>query len=125
MDKGDDLPEDSVHQVGNWKLGIIHGHQVVPWGDKDALSAVARRLDVDILVSGHTHKLGFEVDAEGRAYVNPGSLTGAPGFDGQVRSPSFMLLAIQENKLIAYQYSLSDEKEVKVSQVDHVKPEIN
>lgn len=29
--------------------------QVVPWGDKEALAILQRQLDVDILVTGHTH----------------------------------------------------------------------
>lgn len=29
--------------------------QVVPWGDKDALAILQRKLDCDILVTGHTH----------------------------------------------------------------------
>ena len=30
--------------------------QVVPWGDMESLALLQRRLNVDILVSGHTHK---------------------------------------------------------------------
>jgi vacuolar protein sorting-associated protein 29 len=40
-------------------VGVCHGHQVVPWGDKEALATLQRRLDADILVTGHTH--AFEV----------------------------------------------------------------
>lgn len=48
----------------------------MPLGDTEALSAVARKLDVDILVSGATHK--FEAfEFEGRFFINPGSATGA------------------------------------------------
>lgn len=34
------LPETKVVQIGNFKFGLIHGHQVVPWGDLEALAAV-------------------------------------------------------------------------------------
>lgn len=37
------------------RIGLIHGHQCVPTGDLDVLSAYARQMDVDVLVSGHTH----------------------------------------------------------------------
>jgi UDP-2,3-diacylglucosamine pyrophosphatase LpxH len=30
--------------------------QVVPWGDLDSLAMLQRQLDVDILVTGHTHQ---------------------------------------------------------------------
>jgi putative phosphoesterase len=39
------------------RIGVIHGHLSVPIGEHDALSAVARQMDVDVLISGHTHKL--------------------------------------------------------------------
>ena len=26
--------------VGNFKIGLIHGHQVVPWGDLESLAVV-------------------------------------------------------------------------------------
>lgn len=45
--------------IGDIRVGICHGHQVVPWGDKEALAILQRQLDVDILVTGHTH--AFEV----------------------------------------------------------------
>jgi vacuolar protein sorting-associated protein 29 len=37
------------------KIGVIHGHQCTPSGDLDSLSSVARQMDVDLLISGHTH----------------------------------------------------------------------
>jgi vacuolar protein sorting-associated protein 29 len=37
------------------RIGVIHGHQCVPNGDLDSLSAIARQMDVDVLISGHTH----------------------------------------------------------------------
>ena len=37
------------------KIGVTHGHQSVPTGDLDSLSSIARQMDVDVLVSGHTH----------------------------------------------------------------------
>ena len=36
------LPESKVVQIGNFKIGIIHGHQVLPWGDIEALASVQR-----------------------------------------------------------------------------------
>lgn len=102
--------------VGQFKIGLIHGHQVVPWGDHDALATVSweiktvlndygfvirtlfmikefpsgfltmfndvplfqirRQLDVDVMISGHTHKLEA-YEKEGKFYINPGSVTGA------------------------------------------------
>ncbi len=55
FDENPALPETKVISIGNFKIGIIHGHQVAPWGDLEALACVQRQLDVDILISGHTH----------------------------------------------------------------------
>jgi vacuolar protein sorting-associated protein 29 len=54
---------------------MIHGHQVLPWGDPGALGIVAREMDVDILLSGHTHQLAVW-EEDGRYFINPGSATG-------------------------------------------------
>lgn len=36
-------------------IGVIHGHQCIPSGDMDQLNAIARQMDVDVVLSGHTH----------------------------------------------------------------------
>ena len=56
FDENPNFPETKVINIGNIKIGIVHGHQVVPWGDLEALAAVQRELDCDILISGHTHQ---------------------------------------------------------------------
>lgn len=69
-------PEQKVVTVGQFRIGLCHGHQVVPWGDTESLAMVQRQLDVDILISGHTHR--FEAfEHENKFYINPGSGTGA------------------------------------------------
>ncbi|CDS00173.1 hypothetical protein, partial [Sporisorium scitamineum] len=45
------------------RIGVLHGHQVVPAGDTQSLAAVARAMDVDILLTGHTHRFeAFELE---------------------------------------------------------------
>ena len=69
-------PEQKVVTVGQFRIGLCHGHQVVPWGDTESLALLQRQLDVDILINGHTHK--FEAfEHENKFYINPGSATGA------------------------------------------------
>eukprot|EP00606_Chrysophyceae_sp_TOSAG23-5_P000543 GSChrysophyteH2.ASY1.ANO1.766.1 assembled CDS len=99
------LPETKVISVGQFKIGIVHGHQVVPWGDAGALAMLQRQLDVDILISGHTHK--HEVNHfDGKMFLNPGSITGAYSSLTQDVIPSFILLAVTGNKVVTYVYSL-------------------
>lgn len=58
------FPETKVIQLGQLRVGIIGGHQVVPWGDMSSLAMVRRRLNVDVLVCGWRRKEGV-VEYEG------------------------------------------------------------
>jgi vacuolar protein sorting-associated protein 29 len=76
-------PVSRVIVIGAIRIGLIHGHTIIPWGDRKSLSAVARKMDVDVLILGHTHV--FEAwESEGRFFVNPGSATGAYTSFGEV-----------------------------------------
>ncbi|WVN88236.1 uncharacterized protein L203_103437 [Cryptococcus depauperatus CBS 7841] len=104
------------------RLGVVHGQQIVPAGDPDMLAALARQMDVDVLISGGTHRFeSFEL--EGRFFVNPGSATGAWSglWSGEV-IPSFALMDIQGPVIVTYVYQLVD-GEVKVDKVEYRKPD--
>lgn len=76
FDENASLPQAKVITEGQLKIGLIHGHQIIPWGDAESLDITARQMEVDILLSGHTHK--FEAyEYNGKFFVNPGSVTGA------------------------------------------------
>lgn len=111
--KGDfddeEFPETITLKIGQFKIGVMHGHQVIPWGDPSALANVQREMDVDILITGHTHKT--EVYQYGNRFmVNPGSATGAySGFIADV-VPSFILMAIKGDRLVTFVYQLKDGK---------------
>ena len=34
-------PEQKVVNVGQFRIGVCHGHQVVPWGDPESLTMVS------------------------------------------------------------------------------------
>ncbi|GMI29840.1 hypothetical protein TrRE_jg8778 [Triparma retinervis] len=118
------LPDSKVVQIGGFKVGIIHGHQVVPWGSTSSLSIKARSLDCDILISGHTHAAGIVEDG-GVWYINPGSITGAYSPTAQTpeqAAPSFVLLAVQGGKVVCYQYKYNEGKDaVEVSKTEFEK----
>jgi len=119
FDDNPNLPEQKVVQVGQFKIGLIHGHQVVPWGDPLALASVQRQMDVDILISGHTHKNEVN-EYEGKWFINPGSITGAySALDADV-IPSFILLAVQGNRVVTFVYELHGDK-VEVSKSEFQK----
>lgn len=126
--------------VGQFRIGLTHGHQVVPWADPEALALVQRQLDVDILISGHTHK--FEAyEHENKFYINPGKLmefiysftvkieyyliflgsaTGAYNALETFITPSFVLMDIQSTIVVTYVYQLIGD-EVKVERIEYKK----
>lgn len=101
------FPESKVIQLGQFRVGIIGGHQVVPWGDLSSLAMVRRRLNVDVLVCGWKRKEGV-VEHEGGYYIFPGSITGAYSASNPNVNPSFILLAVQGNKVVCYVYELKN-----------------
>ncbi|GAX81863.1 hypothetical protein CEUSTIGMA_g9291.t1 [Chlamydomonas eustigma] len=113
-------PESSIVNLGGFKIGISHGHQVVPWGDTDRLGHMQRQMDVDILITGHTHEYKVTTCGSG-LQINPGSATGAYSTCRNTVTPSFVLLDLDGSKATVYVYQLVDGK-VKVEKVDYVKP---
>ncbi|KAI9486900.1 MAG: vacuolar sorting protein vps29 [Benjaminiella poitrasii] len=121
FDDNSSLPQAKVITEGQLRIGIIHGHQVIPWGDAESLDITARQMEVDVLLSGHTHK--FEAyEYNGKFFVNPGSATGAYSSIPEATEPipSFVLMDIQDNTVITYVYKLIDD-EVKVEKLEYKK----
>ena len=109
FDEGD-IPEKKVVQIGEFKIGMVHGHQVLPWGDPEALSNVQRELGCDILLSAHTHQIDVRVK-EGKFFINPGSISGAFSHLMPDPTPSFVLMVLQGEDAIVYLYVLNDKKQ--------------
>ncbi|KAL9624856.1 MAG: hypothetical protein Q9160_000903, partial [Pyrenula sp. 1 TL-2023] len=91
-------PLSKVVAHGSLRIGLTHGHTIIPQADPDSLLIAARQMDVDVLLWAGTHK--FEAyELEGKFFVNPGSATGAfstgwgggPG-GGEDVIPSFCLM---------------------------------
>ena len=114
-----DLPEKKSVQIGNFRIGMIHGHQIIPMGDLEILENVQRELDCDILVSGFTHQLSVNTK-EGKLYINPGSLSGALSPLVEDSIPSFILMALQGEEAIIYSYVLNDKaQKFEVGQIEY------
>ncbi|ORY43628.1 hypothetical protein BCR33DRAFT_717309 [Rhizoclosmatium globosum] len=100
--------DSAVVQVGNVRIGLVHGHATIPWGDRAALASCARMLDVD----------AFE--SEGRFYLNPGSATGAlSSFTPLVRVPIPAPAAVENKE----NQEKKEEEKVVVEQEKEVAPE--
>ncbi|KAJ2584857.1 Vacuolar protein sorting-associated protein 29 [Coemansia sp. RSA 1836] len=101
-------------------IGLVNGHLMVPsGGDVDTLAATARLMDVDVLVTGNTHR--FEAyEEQGRFFINPGSITGAFSPLEPQPIPSFVLMEIKLRQVVAYVYQLVND-EVVVDRIEYKK----
>lgn len=116
------FPEVAVVKVGEFKIGVVHGHQLLPSAvSLDARARMRRKLGVDVLVTGHTHQNEVVLE-DGCYHINPGSITGAYSATTPDVTPSFVLLAVQGAKLVCYVYELSQDGEVEVSKTEFSKP---
>ncbi|KAI9312916.1 Metallo-dependent phosphatase-like protein [Dichotomocladium elegans] len=123
FDENPSLPQSKVVTHGAIRVGVLHGHQVIPWGDPEALDITARQMQVDVLLSGHTHR--FEAyESNNKFFINPGSATGAYSSipENADPIPSFVLMDIQGSVVITYVYKLID-NEVKVEKLEYRKNE--
>ncbi|MFX1396053.1 MAG: YfcE family phosphodiesterase [Promethearchaeota archaeon] len=96
-----DFPENK-----NLVIGLTHGANIKPRGDKSQLESLAQSKGCNILVSGHTHKEEIFLSPKGILLINPGSCTGAWSFIAS-QIPSFVTIDTKENqndfKVILYQ----------------------
>ena len=65
------LPNAKVIEAEGLKIGIAHG-EVYPRADTQQLLYLAKQLDADILVTGHSHQPKIE-QIDGVLLLNPGS----------------------------------------------------
>ena len=120
FDEGD-MPEKKLVTIGEFKIGLIHGHQILPWGNVESLSSIQRELDCDILLSGNTHQINVKV-VDNKLFINPGSISGA--FSNVVAdpSPSFVLMVLQGTEAIVYLYVLNDRtQKFEVNKIEYTK----
>jgi len=121
FDENQTFPDTKVVTIGQFKIGLCHGHQIIPWGDREARAILQRQLDVDILITGHTHQ--FEAyEYQKKFFINPGSATGSYSSLTDDIIPTFVLMDIQGTHVITYVYQLKG-GEVKVDKMEYNKPE--
>ncbi|MEM0489702.1 MAG: YfcE family phosphodiesterase [Ignisphaera sp.] len=106
-----DLPEEEVFDVYSIRFGVVHGDQVRPRGNIEALSTIAKRLGASILISGHTHYPFISLDSTGILHINPGSVTGVWGGGGGAMLPSFIELEVYSDGIVVVKlYELIEDK---------------
>ncbi len=98
----------SVGNDDNLFVGLTHGHQISPRGDRSQLELIAIEKSFNILISGHTHKEEIFLQKD-ILLLNPGSVTGAWSFVAS-GNPSFITLSVVEKtgdiSVVLYQYDI-------------------
>ncbi|MFX0180466.1 MAG: YfcE family phosphodiesterase [Candidatus Hodarchaeota archaeon] len=98
-------------------IGITHGSQIQPRGDRSQLELFAIKKSNNILISGHTHKEEIFLAKSGILLLNPGSVTGAWSFVAS-RIPSFIVLNInKETEIIEVSLFQLDKKSEEVNEI--------
>lgn len=87
-----ELPKSIKKNIEGIQIGVKHG-EVYPKGDTQQLYYIAKELDVDVLISGHTHQASIEKIDE-ILLLNPGSPT-AP----RLTDPTVMIMKIENGEI--------------------------
>ncbi len=104
------LPKTEKFTLEDIRFGVHHGDGVYPRGNTRDLTRIAVNMDVQVLLTGHTHspfiKKGL---TPGILLINPGSLTGVWGGGGGSMKPSMMVLIVEEGAIKIIHYELSSD----------------
>lgn len=91
------LPEKEIIEIENTRIGLIHGNGIHPRGNIEELYKIAKKLNLKILVHGHTHKLSVE-EKNKILFLNPGSATGVWGGSAGKSKETLIILEINKGK---------------------------
>ncbi len=99
-DEFDTLPLFETYALPNTEItiGVTHGTQIKPRGDRGAAEKFALQNGVQIMIIGHSHAADVFLAPSGTLILNPGSCVGAWSFVAS-GVPSFLLLAIENADL--------------------------
>jgi putative phosphoesterase len=100
------LPNEILIDLGDKRVLLLHGHQVRPRGNLDALSEMAKSRGAQVIVHGHLHK-PLITEHEGVLHLNPGSITGVWGGSSLGGDPTFMILETDPTWTV-HLYALKD-----------------
>ena len=104
-----------IEGKNNLVIGLTHGHQVSPRGDRTQLELLALEKEYNIMISGHTHKEEIFLTKNRILLLNPGSITGAWSFVAS-GIPSFIVL---------YMHNITKNIEISLFQLDKKSGKVN
>lgn len=95
------LPQRKKLDLEGIKIGLTHG-EVYPRGDTQQLRYIGLEMDVEVLITGHTH-WSFIKELPDMLLLNPGSPT-VP----RLSDPSVMIIKIEDGQLDAKIVKIGD-----------------
>ncbi|MBS7643670.1 YfcE family phosphodiesterase [Candidatus Bathyarchaeota archaeon] len=107
------FPKIEKLKVESIIIGLIHGDQVFPRGDVSQLTEIATEMNVDVLISGHTHRLSVDevkLNKKKILLLNPGSATGVWGGGPASYVPSFIIIEVENERKTVHAYELINSK---------------
>ena len=93
-----DLPLKFSIKIEWLKFGLFHGSGVYPRGNPNQLYDVAKSMNVDVLITGHTHNPKYYSFGD-VVIINPGSATGVWSGGGPSIGETFAKLEIEDKTI--------------------------
>ena len=106
----EEYPEKEAFEYKGIRIGMIHGTGIEPRGDHAQLEKIGKKMGVDVLIHGHTHKMEIW-KKEGILFLNPGSATGAESGTGTRQNPSFLTLEKEQKEIYIASYEIKEKIE--------------
>lgn len=102
--------------IGSTKFGVFHGTGISPRGDVYQLKKIANKLNVKILITGHSHQLLVYSDRQ-HLILNPGTATGASGGSSWYVDTAILILIYEpgSEKILIESYKIDDRNSLKKS----------
>jgi putative phosphoesterase len=93
LDNALSLPSSRVFSLRTYSFAAIHGYQVFPFGDEEALLNNFNDLAVDVFLTATPSEPKLSKIGE-KAFVSPGGLGGRREEGGRKREPSFCVIEV-------------------------------
>jgi len=96
-----DLPEYLTFDIDKYRIFAFHSDNVYPRGDIKQILSIAKKMNANVVIHGHTHLPRFLY--EGGIYIiNPGSATGVKSGEIKETIKSISILEISESLKVKF-----------------------
>lgn len=102
-DVGNDYPESLIVTIGEFRILILHGHQLAYGNRINSLAQKAKDMDCQIACFGHTHVYQVE-KLKGVLCINPGSLF----YNRDGSAPSYAVVDVIDGEITVRRRLLSE-----------------